>query len=142
MPKSSMFVLLGLFVVTSACENRKAEATSAPASAAVVASVAHADDVTTKVARIVFVGKAHACDCTRKKVETAQAALRKLLGNPTKIPVEMLQADTEEDKVEPYRLMQPMMALPAIYFIDGKGGLVEMLQGEITETQVSKVLGM
>jgi hypothetical protein len=145
MPKFSMFVLLGLFVVTTACENRKAEAASTQASAAVVASAAQAlgaDDVTAKVARIVFVGKEHACDCTRKKVETAQAALQKLLGNPAKIPVEMLLADTQEDKVQPYRLMRPMMALPAIYFIDGKGGLVEMLQGEITEAQVSRVLGM
>ena len=74
-------------------------------------------------------------------METAQAALQKLLGNPAKIPVETLLADTQEDQVEPYRQMRPMMALPAIYFIDGKGGLVEMLQGEITEAQVSKVLG-
>jgi len=144
MPKVSMFLLLGLFVVTTACENQKAEAASTPASAAVVASAAQAlgaNDVTTKVVKIVFVGKEHACDCTRKKVETAQTALQKLLGNPSKIPVEMLLADTQQDKVEPYRLMRPMMALPAIYFIDGKGSLVDMLQGEITEAQVSKVLG-
>jgi hypothetical protein len=145
MPKFPMFAFLGLFVVTTACENGKAEVASTQASAAVVASAAQAlgaNDATTKVVRIVFVGKEHACDCTRKKVETAQAALRKLLGNPAKIPIVTLLADTQEDKVEPYRLMRPMMALPAIYFIDGKGGLVEMLQGEITEAQLSRVLGM
>jgi hypothetical protein len=139
-----MLVLLGLLVVTTACESRKAEAASTEASAAVVASAAQdlgANEVKTKIEKIVFIGKEHACDCTRKKVETAQAALQKLLGNPAKIPVETLLADTQEDQVEPYRQMRPMMALPAIYFIDDKGGLVEMLQGEITEAQVSKVLG-
>jgi hypothetical protein len=139
-----MFVLLGLFGATTACENRKAEAASASASATVVASAAQvlaATDFTGNVARIVFIGKEHACDCTRKKVETAQAALQKLLGNPAKIPVETLLADTQEDKVAPYRVMRPMLAIPAIYFIDAKGGLVEMLQGEITLAQVSKVLG-
>jgi len=34
-----------------------------------------------------------------------------------------------------------MMAIPAIYFVDGKGSVVEILQGEITEEQISKVLG-
>jgi ectoine hydroxylase-related dioxygenase (phytanoyl-CoA dioxygenase family) len=140
-----MLVLLGLSVVTTACDSRKAEAASTEASSAVVAKAAQtalANEVKTKIERIVFVGKEHACDCTRKKVETAQAALHKLLGNPAKIPVETLMADTEEAQVEPYRQMKPMMALPAIYFIDGKGGLVEMLQGEVTEAQVSKVLGL
>lgn len=144
MSKISLVVLLGLFVVASACENHKSDGAPTRASAAVVASAADvvgANDGTTKVARIVFVGKEHACDCTRKKVETAQAALQKSLGNPTKIPVEMLLADTQEDKVQPYRMMRPMLAIPAIYFIGANGTLVEMLQGEITEAQVNSVLG-
>jgi hypothetical protein len=148
MPRFSIFVLLFLSTAVTACENRKAEAASASAtaSAAVVASSASTieaatkKDVAAKVARVVFVGKEHACDCTRKKVDTALAALHTVLGTPPKIPVEMLKADTEEEKVEPYRKLRPMMALPAIYFIDAKGGLVEMLQGEITEAQVSGVL--
>ena len=34
-----------------------------------------------------------------------------------------------------------MMALPAIYFVDGNGTVVDLLQGEVTEAQVRKVLG-
>jgi hypothetical protein len=75
-------------------------------------------------------------------VDTALAALKNVLGAPPKIPVEMLKVDTEEEKVEPYRKQKPIMAIPAIYFVDGKGSVVDLLQGEITEAQVSKVLGM
>jgi len=147
MRRFSIFALLVLSVTVTACENRKAEAAQTSTSAAVVASsgsvapLAASNDSKTNVVKIVFVGKEHACDCTRKKVDTALAALQKVLGTPPKIPVEMLKADTEEEKVEPYRKQKPMMAIPAIYFVDGKGSVVEILQGEITEEQISKVLG-
>lgn len=146
MTQSAMFVLVVLSVAATACENRTAEVASAAASAAVVASGASAieaaasTNAVSKVARVVFVGKEHACDCTRKKVETARAALEKALGTPAKLPVETLQLDTQEEKVEPYRKMRPIMALPAIYFLDAKDDLVEMLQGEITDGQVSSAL--
>jgi hypothetical protein len=48
--------------------------------------------------------------------------------------------DTEGAKVEPYRSQKPIMALPAIYFLDGKGAIVELLQGEVTAKQVGTVL--
>jgi hypothetical protein len=142
----SIVALLVLFVTVTSCENRKAEAASVSASAALVAPAASAvvlaatNNSTAQVVRIVFVGKEHACDCTRKKVETALAALQSVLGTPPKLPIEMLKVDTEEDKVEPYRKQRPMMAMPAIYFVDGKGGVVEMLQGEITAEQIASIV--
>ena len=147
MRRFPIFALLVLSVTVTACENRKAEAASVSTSAAVVASAASpaalpvSNDSTAKVVRIIFIGKEHACDCTRKKVDTALAALQKVLGTPPKTPVEMLKIDTEEEKVEPYRKQKPMLAIPAIYFVDGKGRVVELLQGEVTEVQLRKVLG-
>ena len=144
----SIFSLLVVSVSVTACENRKAEAASASVSAAVVAPVAStaatraSNDSTTKVVRIVFVGKEHACDCTRKKVDTALAALQTVLGTPPRIPVEMLKVDTEEEKVEPYRKQKPIVALPAIYFVDGKDGVVDLLQGEVTAEQIGHTLGL
>jgi hypothetical protein len=143
----SIFALFVLCGTVTACENRKAEAASASTPAAVVASAVSSaalpasNDSTTKVVRIVFVGKEHACDCTRKKVDTALAALQKVLGTPPRIPVEMLKVDTEEEKVEPYRKQKPMVAMPAIYFVDGKGGVVDLLQGEVTAEQIGHALG-
>jgi len=144
--RSLAFLLLGLSVAVTACENRKAEAAPASASAAVTTPTASATDLTAannptaKIVKVVFVGKEHACDCTRKKVDTALTALQQVLGNPYKIPVEMLKVDTEEDKVEPYRKQKPMMAVPSIYFVDGKGVVTDMLQGEITAEQIARIV--
>jgi hypothetical protein len=145
MSRFSIFVFLFLSTAVTACENQTAKAVTIAASAVAVpgASAVQATpskDAVSKVARIVFVGKEHACDCTRKRVDTGWAALEKALGTPAKLPVETLQADTQEEQVEPYRKMRAMMALPAIYFIDASGGLVEMLQGELTEAKVSGIL--
>ena len=94
-----------------------------------------------KVSKIVFVGKENACDCTRKRVEAAWATLQKTLGTPAKLPVERLQIDTEGAKVEPYRKQRPMMALPAIYFVDAKSKVLDQLQGEVSEEQIRAALG-
>ena len=103
-------------------------------------AIGRTNNSTAQVVRIVLVGKEHACDCTRKKVDTALAALQQVLGNPYKIPVEMLKVDIEEDKVEPYRKQKPMMAVPAIYFVDAKGSVIDMLQGEITAEQIARIV--
>jgi uncharacterized protein (DUF1501 family) len=93
-----------------------------------------------RLVRIVFVGKERACNCTRKTIDASWAALQKALGTPRKLPVERLQIDTQGDKVEPYRRQKPILALPAIYFIDGNDTVVELLQGEVTAQQVIGVL--
>ena len=112
----------------------------APAAHRPLRQAAVAKPDTPKVARIVFVGKEHACDCTRKSVVAGWTALQKALGTPAKLPVERLQVDTEADKVASYRQQKPIMALPAIYFVDGKNAVVELLQGEVTAEQVAGIL--
>ncbi len=92
------------------------------------------------VAKIVFVGKQNACDCTRKTIDTSLKALEAGLGTKNRIPVEHLKMDTQPDQVAVYRNRKPFMALPAIYFLDQTDSLVELLQGEVTQEQVAKVL--
>ena len=74
-------------------------------------------------------------------VDDSWAALQKALGTPAKVPVERLQIDTDGAQVEPYKQQKAMMALPAIYFVDGEAKVLELLQGEVTAEQVQKVLG-
>ncbi len=93
-----------------------------------------------KLAKIVFVGKEHACDCTRKSVDAGWTALQKALGTPAKIPTERIQVDTEAAKVEPYRTQKAIMALPAIYFVGAQDAVLDMLQGEVTEGQIQPIL--
>jgi hypothetical protein len=142
MTRNSRTLFLGLALCFSlaawGCERSRAAsgATSTMSAAQAVA----AKPSTPKVMRIVFVGKEHACDCTRKTVDAGWTALQKALGTPAKVPVERLQIDTEADKVAPYRQQKPLMALPAIYFLDGKNVVLNLLQGEITAEQIVGVL--
>jgi hypothetical protein len=93
-----------------------------------------------KLSKIVFVGKEHACECTRKSVDAGWATLQKVLGAPGKILVERMHVDTESARVEPYRAQKPIMALPAIYFVDGRGSVLDMVQGEVAEAQIQPIL--
>lgn len=153
MRKSTIVSLLLLTLVTAGCGKTEASASSPKAVSAQVttpscdpskpgakcespSSAAAASTVT----KIVFVGKEHACDCTRGRVDTAWAVLQKALGATSKVPVERLQIDTEGDKVAPYRQQKAMMALPAIYFLNAKNEVVELLQGEVTPEQIAKAV--
>jgi hypothetical protein len=134
-----IFLGFALSLAAAGCDNPLSPAT-VQASEAQTSQVAATSPAAVKVTKIVFVGKEHACDCTRKRVDDAWAALKKALGTPAKLPVERLQIDTQGEEVEPYRNQKPMMALPAIYFLDSKNAVLELLQGEVTAEQILGVL--
>jgi len=142
--KNSTALLLKLTLCFSlaaiGCERSQAASGANPAATTSGTEVASANQNAPKVTRIVFVGKEHACDCTRKTVDAGWVALQKALGTPALLPVVRLEIDTEEDKVAPYRKQKPMVVLPAIYFVDGKGAVVELLQGETSEAEIAAVL--
>jgi len=96
--------------------------------------------VKTKVAKIVFVGKQDACDCTRGRVDDSFAALETALAGRGNIPVERIRVDIDEDKVAPYAQKRAIMVLPAIYLLDESGELVQVLQGEVTAAQLDALL--
>ena len=134
----SIFSLL--FAAAGCNKPSSAAAAQAAASTSSVSQTPAANPSAAKVAKIIFVGKEHPCDCTRKALDAGWAALQKALGTPAKVQVEKLQVDTDGSKVDPYRNEKPIMALPAIYFLDGKGTVVELLQGEVTTDQIAGVL--
>jgi hypothetical protein len=121
---------------SSVASERATRATEPPSSAVTAAESRPA----AKITRIVFVGKQRPCDCTKKRLEAGWAALEEALGTPPKFPVEQLKIDTEPQKVEPYQKQKPTMTLPALYFVDGKDSVVELLQGEVTREQIAAVL--
>lgn len=99
------------------------------------------DAPVTQVAKVVFVGKKDACDCTRRAIAAGWAALGEALGEPAEPPVERLQIDSDGAAVAPYRQQKAMLALPAIYFVDQQGQVLELLQGEVSADQVNAALG-
>jgi hypothetical protein len=133
-------LIVSLSSAVLGCERAKAASGVGDTSTANVAQSALAAEPASKVTKIVFVGKEHPCDCTRRTIDAGWVALQAALGTPAKLPVERLQIDTEDAKVEPYRKQKPVMALPAIYFVDGKGVVAELLQGEVTSEQIAGAL--
>ena len=138
----TMMLCLLVSVTLSACERKESAAAAIKGRACEpgVSDATCTPAATAAVARVVFVGKENACQCTRKAIDASWKALEAALGPHNRIPVEQVKVDTESDRVAPYRAKRAFMALPAMYFFDAAGGLVEMLQGEVTEEQVRAVL--
>ncbi len=121
---------------TGVVEGVRGDADVKPVEPAQVAEVASAS----AVAKVVFVGQEKACNCTRERVDAAWAALSEALGTPPKVPVQRLQLDTQEAQVEPYRKQKPVFALPGLYFVDGQGQVLELLQGKVKPEQINAAL--
>ncbi len=149
-------IVLSLAVVTalSGCDRRaEAGGNRAPASSTAQAAPAASEGPVaadpsgaaavsapaSRVARIAFVDKENCCDCTRRAQDASWAALQAALGGAA-IPVERIHFDTQAAQADSYRSLRPMMASPGIYFLDAAGGLVDLLQGEVTADQVRAVL--
>jgi hypothetical protein len=91
------------------------------------------------VQTIVFIGKRKACECTRARVDASWAALQTALEGQGP-PVERIDLDVDTDRTKELWALEHFVAAPAIYFLDGDGGVVEMLQGELTEEAFREVL--
>jgi hypothetical protein len=128
----SLLLTLGL----GACERSKA----APAQAVANPPVPAPSQPNTKIAKIVFIDKEKACDCTRKRVEGTWTTLQTALGTPPSLPVQRLHVDTQAAEAAPYTSAKPLMVPPGIYFVDGRGTVVELLQGEIETKEIETVL--
>ena len=93
-----------------------------------------------KVAKVVFVDKANACKCTRDRIDGSWNALKIALGDGSAVKVERIHLDTESAKAKRYTKMRPLMVIPGVYFLDEKGGLAGMLQGELKPGQIAELL--
>lgn len=132
--RSSLLLSLALLVTVAACERTK------PAPAQTPASTSAAPNGPGTVAKIVFIDKENACDCTRERVENTWTAMQAALGTPTSPPVERIHVDTQAAQAGTYTASRPLMALPGIYFIDTNNAVVDMLQGEVKTEQVAAML--
>jgi hypothetical protein len=123
-----------LVVAASGCQQAQAPSTQgASSSTAVVA-------VKPKVARVVFIDKENACDCTKKRIDGTWAALQTALGTTATLLVERIHLDTQASQAEAYTLLKPLMVPPGVYFVDARDSVIEMLQGEVTAEQIGTIL--
>ncbi|MBN1944661.1 MAG: hypothetical protein JW797_03250 [Bradymonadales bacterium] len=92
------------------------------------------------VTRIVFVDRQGGCACNRRRIDASWTALQTALDGRADIAVERLFSDTNREQVAPFQQMRAILTIPAIYFLDSSGGLVEVLQGQVTSQQVAALL--
>jgi hypothetical protein len=132
---TSFRTLALLLLLAPACDAGGAEP------AAPVAPTAEAP-ATAQVARVVFIGQAESCDCTRKRIDDGIAALTAAIGERD-IPVERIQADVaaHREQVEMLRELRPFMVAPGIFLFDADDNLVGMTQGETTADELQLILG-
>jgi len=93
-----------------------------------------------EVALIVFIGQNQACACTRDRIDKSWKALQEALTGRPKVKVHKIQWDVDEMEAEKYSALKPVMVIPALYFLDNKGGLIGFLQGEVTADQIASVM--
>jgi hypothetical protein len=108
-----------------------------------MAGTASAEEKATeaKVAKIVFVDKENCCKCTADRTGKSWTALQAALKeHGAEVAVERVHLDTQTEQAAPFKAMKPMIAIPAIYFLNSEGKLVEMLQGEVKQEQIGNLL--
>jgi hypothetical protein len=116
-------------------EPSAASSTSAATAAAPVSSAQ------TPLTRIVFVDQEKCCQCTRDRIEGSWAALQAALaGRGNSIPVARVHVDTQPQLAAEYRAKRPFLALPAVYLLDGSGNVLELLQGELSQAELSAAM--
>ena len=94
-----------------------------------------------KVKRIVFLDKESCCDCTRKRQDITWDNLQAALAAaPVKPAVEVIHLDSQADQAAVYTDLEPVMVPPALYFFDHEELLLDMVQGEIAQDQIEKIL--
>ena len=125
----AVIVLLSLLSLPACAKGKGAPAAAMAATPA-----------TSKVARVVFMDKEHACECTRKRVDDTWAELQTALGTPPKLPIERIHIDTQAAQAGPYTSAKPLMVPPGIYFVDQQQRVVELLQGEVKAEEITAVL--
>ena len=134
-----LLFIIGLFTVAACNGDSKPGSTGSGESEGVVKS-ALAQDPNAAVERIVFVGKKDACDCTREQIDSTWKALQSVLEGGPAIAVKRIQVDVDVEEANRYHALRPLVALPGLYFLDGKNQLIQVLQGELRVDEIAEIL--
>lgn len=135
----SFFIPMMLSVLAVGCNTSRSSNGTIASSSPVSSGVPAISPLQTQVTHLVFIDKQNACNCTRARVAKGWDALQSALGGRATPSVERLYVDTQPEQVQKYRQMRPMMAVPALYFLNASDALVDQLQGEFTTQQIQAI---
>lgn len=125
-----VIILVGAWFALSAFQGPTAPRAAGSGAAP---TVAHPVD------RVVFVGQEECCECTHERIEASWLALLEAVGDDGP-SIERLQSDVDAEKVGPLQDLRPILVIPALYFLDREGRLVDQLQGELDAARIRAVL--
>ncbi len=134
-----LLFIVGLFTF-GACNGDPEPGPTGNRTSDVVQKAASENKTKPVVERIVFVGKKDACDCTRTQIDSTWKALQSVLEGGPAIAVKRLQVDVDVEEANRYHAMRPLVALPGLYFFDGKNQLTRLLQGELRVDEIAEIL--
>jgi len=93
-----------------------------------------------KIARVVFVDAESGESGEQTTIDDSWAALREASKKRPEMEIERLHKDTQGALAATYLQLQPLSALPGIYFLDAKENLVTLMQGDVVMSQIVKLL--
>jgi hypothetical protein len=131
----SLVIVALALALTAGCE-KNAE----PASATGDNQAVNTAPKPSAVARLAFLDKADACDCTKANIDKGWTALQAALGAGNAVPVDRIHMDTQADQAAPLLAQRKIVAVPALYLLDASGNVLDLMQGDIQEAAVRKAL--
>ena len=139
--RMALFGLMAWFSL-AACEQANAQKSgAAPADATAAAKEAPLSKAPVgRVAQLVFVGQKKACDCTRTRIDEGWSVLQAALAKAKPIKLRRIQLDVDKKEAASLSKLRTMLVAPGLYFLDAKGLVVELLQGELDEAQLAALL--
>jgi len=93
-----------------------------------------------EVDHIVFVGLKESCACTRNRIDESWRVLQNSLATAPETGVQRIQRDIDREEALELHRVKPLMVAPGLYFLNAENQLIELLQGEISEQQLSVLL--
>lgn len=93
-----------------------------------------------QIDQIVFVGLKECCACTRNRIDESWRVLQNVLTTMPELTVKRIRRDIDKEEALQLTQLRSMMVAPGIYFLNSEQGVVELLQGEVTEKQILALL--
>lgn len=128
--------LVALGAVPACNQSGSAEGGTAAAASASAASVVPK----AAAARVVFVDKEEACECTQAKIDAGWTAVQAAIGSTTAVKLERIHMDSQPGVAAPILAKRQIVAVPAAYVLDATGNVLDVFQGDIEEQAVRNAL--
>ncbi|MBW2526312.1 MAG: hypothetical protein JRI23_19175 [Deltaproteobacteria bacterium] len=129
-------------VLAAACRSAPTQGSAATSTASSRSAAAAPQEPgrAAEVVEVVFIGQRNACECTRNRIDTSWAALEQVLAKHPGIKIKKVEQDVDQDEADRYDQLKALMVAPGVYLMDGNGKLIQMLQGELTVTQLEQAI--